>query len=159
MTFDEFRRHAETFGGDLERWPEDIRADARAIAATPEGAVALAAERVIDLALARAPAVPQARAEAAAFAVMQRLAGADGSARVSGRAPSLLSRLAARLAASLAAPGPLRWLVPAASLACSALIGLSLATSLPLDSPRSSAATVLAMVVDDAATPGGWGLP
>ena len=42
MTLDQFRRLAETWGGDIERWPAATRDAARQFAATLEG------ERVLD---------------------------------------------------------------------------------------------------------------
>ena len=48
MSIDEFVRHLEVHGADLDRWPEPLRAGARAAAATPEGAVELEAARSFE---------------------------------------------------------------------------------------------------------------
>ncbi|MFD2184519.1 hypothetical protein [Rhodoplanes azumiensis] len=154
MTFTEFRRLAETYGGDVARWPEATRDAARAIARTPEGRAVLAAERRLDLMLEEAPEVPRRRADDLAFAVMQRLATAPPATLVqrpggppSGRPIGATAR------------GWLRWLVPAASLACSLLVGVSLAREVPYAVGPSPAATIIAMVVDAGAIPNDWGRP
>ena len=37
MTLEEFRRLADTWGGDIERWPHSCRNEAKQCAATEEG--------------------------------------------------------------------------------------------------------------------------
>lgn len=154
MTITEFRRLAETYGGDVERWPDEMRDAARAIAGTPEGRALLAAERRLDLVLEQPPVVTRRRADDLAFAVMQRLAAepATTPAQRLGGAPS-------GRAIAAAGRGWLRWLVPAASLACSLLVGVSLARELLYTVGPSPAATIIAMAVDAGAMPNDWGRP
>jgi hypothetical protein len=136
---DDFRRLAETFGGDPERWPEPTRAAARRIARSPEGVAVLARERRLDLAFEQAPVIDPRRADDVAFRVLQRIAAEPPSP--------------ARLA------GALRWLLPAASLACSVLIGVALALELPFAAAPPPAAAIIAMTVDSGSLAGDWGLP
>lgn len=52
MNMDRFRRLAETFGGDLSRWPAgEIRSAADLAATSPEAAAILEGERLVDGAL------------------------------------------------------------------------------------------------------------
>lgn len=118
MTLEEFRRLADTWGGDVERWPAQRRLEARQCAATEEGVSILADARRLDALLAEAPEVTSDRAGRAAFAVAQRIA-AEGVGR---------SRQGASALSNWRLPN---WLMPAASMACSALIGISLATMMP----------------------------
>ncbi|RAI38497.1 hypothetical protein [Rhodoplanes roseus] len=144
MTIDEFRRLAETWGGDVERWPEPLRAEARALARSPGGTAVLAAERRLDLALGDTPVVTRRRADDVAFRVLQQIA--DATPRGRERVPATL-------------PSRLRWLFPAASLAASVLLGVSLAVELPFSAAPPAAATILAMTVDSGSMASDWGLP
>lgn len=154
MTPAEFRRLAETWGGDVERWPEAARAAARAFARTPDGAAVLAAERRLDLVLAETPGVTRRRADDVAWRVMQRLAEEPAGTVMQrvGEPPSTRPR-----------PAPLRdwlrWLLPAASLACSVLLGVSLARELPFGAGPSPAASIIATTIELGAIPNDWGLP
>lgn len=141
MTRDEFRLLAETWGGNVERWPEAVRTAARALARTPDGAAVLTAERRLDAVFAQAPVVTQRRAGDVAFAVMQRLA-AD-------RSPEAPSQPLSTV---------LRWLVPAAALACSVLLGVALALQLPFARGPEPAAAIVAMATDSASMASDWGL-
>ncbi|MFL9827585.1 hypothetical protein [Rhodoplanes sp. SY1] len=154
MTFTEFRRLAETYGGDVERWPDEMRDAARAIARTPEGRALLAAERRLDLMLEAPPVVTRRRADDLAFAVMQRLATDPGTtlAQRLGGAPS-------GRAIGATGRGWLRWLVPAASLACSLVVGVSLARELPYRAGPPPAAVILAMTVGAGTVPNDLELP
>jgi hypothetical protein len=118
MTLEEFHRLADTWGGDIERWPAQRRVEARQCAATEEGASILADAQRLDALLAEAPDVTSDRAARAAFAVVQRIA-AEGEGG---------SRQGAWWLPNWRFPN---WLMPAASVACSALIGISLATMVP----------------------------
>jgi hypothetical protein len=138
MTLEDFRRLAETWGADIGRWPPESRAPARRLAGTPAAAHVLAEAARLDALMAARPPVSRARAERAAHAVALRLA-ADGG----GRAVGLWRRLSSG------------WLVPAASIACSALIGISLAMALP--SPDDGQ-IVLGMIFDSGSMAAGWAL-
>lgn len=57
MTEDDFQKHLDRFGGDLERWPPALAASARALLARSPGAQArLDAMVAMELALAEAGA-------------------------------------------------------------------------------------------------------
>lgn len=138
MTVDEFRTLAETFGGDVERWPENRRAVARALGRTPEGAAILAAERRIDLAFTAPPLVSRERPEVARWAVLQRIAEESPRRRSGWRVA-------------------LHWLAPATSLAASALIGVALAAGLPYATERPDAAGLLRVALDTSTIGPDWG--
>lgn len=48
MSLEEFRQFAETWGGDIDRWPLKARQDARRLAATNEGRSILKREQSLD---------------------------------------------------------------------------------------------------------------
>ena len=130
MTLEEFTRHAESWGGDITRWPESVRAEAMRLASLPEAAAILAREREID-------------------AVLHK-----GARNV---APARIDRAIQRVVTALAAEKPRprltealsRWLVPAAGLACAIGIGALAATIGPLaDSVPEDAPSVLTMIFD-----------
>ncbi len=82
MTHEEFRRLADTWGGDIERWPAPRQVEARQHAATEEGAAVLANGRRLDVLLKKGPEVTPERAGRVALAVIQRIAAEDeGSLR------------------------------------------------------------------------------
>ena len=138
MTLEEFRRLAETWGADIGRWPPESRASARRLASTPAAAPVLAEAARLDALMAARPAVSRERAERAALAVALRLAS-DGERREAGhwrRVPS-------------------SWFVPAASIVCSGLIGISLAMSLP---SVDDGQIVLGMIFDSGSMAAGWAL-
>jgi hypothetical protein len=113
MTLDEFRRLAETWGGDIGRWPEARKVEAVPWVLTEEGEAILQHARRLDALLAAAPLVTPERASRAALAVVQKIV-AEG---IGGSRPSPWT--------------PRDWLMPAASLVCSAAIGVFLAMVAP----------------------------
>lgn len=114
MRLEEFRRLAETWGADIDRWPADARGEARKIAATGEGGTILELERKLDMVVGAPAQVSRERAERAAHAVILQLA-----VEMERKRPTeWLSRIPA-------------WLVPSASLACSVMLGVALAMSSP----------------------------
>ena len=136
MTLDQFRQLAETWGGNIDRWPPALQAAARDVAASDEGERILKAELRLDRSLSIAPDVTEARAGRLGFAVLQRIAKAD-------RSPPWFRTI---------------WrpsFVPAASLACSAMVGLWLAGALPYSGPHE-ALSVVSMVFDSSDV-GLWG--
>jgi hypothetical protein len=136
MTLEQFRDLAEIWGGDVERWPQAQQSAARAIAATAAGAEVLDEARRLDRLLAVSPAVSEERAAAAAFAVVQHIA-TDGERRW-----WLQWRRG--------------WLLPGASLACSAAVGVALAISVPYEGPQQGAALVLGLILDSGSMAAGW---
>ncbi|MGT2436881.1 hypothetical protein ACU4GH_14525 [Bradyrhizobium betae] len=114
MTLDQFRRLAETWGGDVERWPAATHDAARRFAATSEGERILAEQARLDRLFSAAPDIEAGRAERSSFLVLQRLAN------VQQRRPLWHRFLFPR------------GLVPAASLACSVLVGVWLAGAIPM---------------------------
>lgn len=137
MTPERFRELAEIWGGDIGRWPEVERPAAREIARTDAGAAILREHQSFDALLASAPEVSAARADRAALAV--------------------LGAIAAREARP---PWYQRWLqpvslLPAGSLACSALLGIWLAGTLPYHPDEQAVAAVAA--VFDASVISLWG--
>jgi hypothetical protein len=139
MTLEDFRRLAETWGGDLGRWPAAERDAARALAATPQGRAILERARQLDALMAAPPDVPPERVRGAVHAVvLQVAADAERTSR---------SRWSWDL------PG---WFVPAMSVACSALIGISLGMALPSgDAPEPM---VLGMILDSGSIAADWSL-
>ncbi|MBR0773945.1 hypothetical protein JQ625_03790 [Bradyrhizobium diazoefficiens] len=132
MTLDQFRRLAETWGGDVERWPAPTREAARKIAASAEGALVLEEQGRLDRLLAVVPAIEAERADRSSLLVLQKLAS------IQEEQPQPWHR---RL---------LRWpaLVPAASFACSVMAGVWLAGVAPLEQPSSDALSVVSSVFD-----------
>lgn len=131
MTPEQFRQLAETWGGDVERWPEATREAARRLAASAEGAAVLHEQERLDRLLAAAPEIETARADRSSLLVLQRLAAVPQQHR-----PSWYRLL--------------RWpaLVPAASLACSALVGVWLAGAMPYVHSPSDPLSVMSGVFD-----------
>lgn len=68
-----FRRLAETWGADVERWPAERRAWALTIAQEPEAAAILAEARRLDAVLATAPPISEARAAQVSAGVLQAI--------------------------------------------------------------------------------------
>jgi hypothetical protein len=144
MTIDEFRQLAQTWGGDIARWPPHRRTEAGAIARMPaEAAILEEARRLDRLIAAAAPEIATARIDRAAFGVAMAIA-ADG-ARLP--APRLVRSRLVR-----------RWLVPAASIACAAVVGVSLGVTYPLSSLRraADATTVLSAILDGDSLEPNW---
>ena len=138
MTLDQFRQLAETWGGDIDRWPAALRDAARDTAASGDGERILDQQLRLDRLLSLAPEVSEQRAARVGFAVLQGIANAD-------RDPPWFR--------TLLRPATF---VPAASLACSAMVGLWLASALPYHEPRE-ALSVVSMVFDSADV-GLWGV-
>lgn len=138
MTLEEFRTLAETWGGDVERWPEARRTAGRVLAARPEAAAILAEARRLDERLARRPDVSPERAQRAAHAVALKLAAQ--SAETKGVWSLLFPR---------------QWLMPAASLACSVIIGVSLGVALPYPRAERDQGMVLGVILDSTSIAGG----
>ena len=141
MALEEFQRLVDTWGGDIERWPASRRFEARQRAATEEGASVLAGAQRLDALLAKAADVAPERAARAAFAVVQRIAAEGAGAR-----QGMWSLAGGRLP---------NWLMPAASVAGSALIGVSLATMMPYgetDDPT----IVLSAILDSGSMAVSW---
>lgn len=130
MTLEQFRQLAETWGGDIDRWPAAARNAAREVASGEEAARILEAQIRLDRLFSLAPEIDQNRAGRAGFAVLQRIANVE-------RKPSWLGR-------SLRAAS----LLPATSLVCSALVGLWLAGALPYRHQPPDALSVVSMVFD-----------
>ncbi len=137
MTPERFRELAEIWGGDIARWPKAERDPAWILARTDDGAAMLREHRAFDALLAGSPEVSSARVDRAALAVL-------GAIAVSEARP----------------PWYRRWLqpvslLPAGSLACSALLGVWLAGALPYHQDDQAVATVAA--VFDASVISLWG--
>jgi hypothetical protein len=129
MTLNEFKALAEIWGADTGRWPEHLRPAAAKLAATSEAAAILTDARGLDqLIIAATPQVSRDRIDRVTFNVSMTIA--DQALRL-----------------ALAGPLSLRWwLIPAASIACAAVLGISLGLIRPLDTSRHR--TVLTMVLD-----------
>ena len=133
MTLDQFRELAEIWGGDIDRWPAAMHAAARDMASGDEARRILTEQLRLDRLLSSAPDVSGDRAARAAFAVLQSLAKGD-------RDPPWYRRLLRPAS-----------FVPAASLACSAMVGLWLAGALPYHQQQEQALSVVSMVFDSSA--------
>lgn len=132
MTLDHFRKLAETWGGDIGRWPLPARDAAYRIAASAEGSAILEEQRAMDRLFASVPEVSDARAGRISFAALQRLS------EVSVKAPWYRRVLQ---------PASL---FPAAGLACSILVGAWLAVLLPYHQQDEGIA-VISMMFDSSA--------
>jgi hypothetical protein len=132
MNIDQFRQLAQTWGGDLARWPAAERDAAQAVADSEVGAAILREQRDFDAMLSVPSEVSPARAGRASLAVLQRIAAAES------RPPWY--RLLLRPSA----------LLPAGSLACSALLGIWMASTLPYH-PSDEALSAVSAVFDASA--------
>jgi len=141
MTLEEFHRLADTWGGDIERWPAQRRIEARQYAATEEGAAILASAQRLDALLASPSDVAPEREARAAFAVLQRIAE-QGEATGQGSWWFAGGRLPT-------------WLMPAASVTGSALIGVSLATMMPYGGSDEHT-IVLSAILDSGSMAASW---
>jgi hypothetical protein len=136
MNRDHFRQLAESWGGDIGRWPPDIRDAARRLADRDgEAAAILREQSAFDRMLAIAPEVDAGRAGRAGLSVLQRIAAAETG--------------------ELREPWYRRWLrsdslLPAGSLACSALLGIWMAGALPYH-PDAQAIEAVSAVFDASA--------
>jgi hypothetical protein len=139
MTIDEFKTLAEAWGGDIARWPPHLRAAAQALAQTPIGMSALDEAQRLDRLIATAtPEIDAERINRALFNVATAIAAADR--------PPPRSRVARW------------WLVPAASFAGAAVVGISLGIMHPLSSLRHSAdaTSVLSIILGDDSIETSW---
>jgi hypothetical protein len=139
MTIDEFKTLAVAWGGDIARWPPQLRAAGQALAQTPLGMAALDEARRLDRLIATAtPEISAERINRALFNVATAIAAADR--------PPPRSRVARW------------WLVPAASFACAAVVGVSLGIMHPLSSLRHSAdaTSVLSIILGDDSIETSW---
>jgi hypothetical protein len=143
MNAEEFRRLAETWGGDIERWPNDTQTAARRFALTVEGAEVLRQAQDLDGllggVLARPNAISEDRVATATFQVIQRIAAEEP--RKSWPAAYLPD-----------------WRLATASLACSVLLGAILAMSLPYGEAtgQKEAAAMLSTILDGGSTVMTW---
>jgi hypothetical protein len=130
MTLEQFRQLAETWGGNIDRWPAATQDAAREMAADEQAAGILDEQLRLDRLFSLAPKVDEGRAGRAGFAVLQRMADADRKLPWyrRGLRPSSL--------------------FPATSLVCSALVGLWLAGALPYRQGPPDAVAVVSMVFD-----------
>ena len=130
MTLEQFRQLAETWGGDIDRWPTASQDAAREMAAGEQAGRILDEQLRLDRLFSLAPKMDEGRAGRAGFAVLQRMAEADRKLRWFRRGfrPSSL--------------------LPATSLLCSALAGLWLAGALPYRHHPPDALSVVSMVFD-----------
>jgi hypothetical protein len=137
MTLDEFKALAQTWGANIAGWPEHLQPAAATLAATSEAAAILAdAGKLDQLIVSAKPEVSPDRVDRAMFNVITMIAD-SGSGKAVNR---ILS--------------PRWWLVPAASIACAAVLGSSLGIIKPLEMPRHR--TVLTMVLDAGAFDPDW---
>lgn len=137
MNLIEFRTLVDTWGGDIARWPMEKQAAAYKLADDPDAAALLTEAQRIDAFLARRPSVSSERALRAAHGVALRVA------EMSTPKPRWWETIV-----------PREWMVPATSLACSAVLGVSLALSLPY-TISSDQPMVLAMILDSTSLFGG----
>jgi hypothetical protein len=147
MTLEEFRRLADTWGGDIERWPAPRRVEAGQCAATEEGASILAGAQRLDALLAKPSDIAPERAARAAFAVVQRIAAEGEAGSRQGASHQGSSHQGSWILSN--------WWMPAASVAGSALIGISLATMMPYggsDEPT----IVLSAILDSGSMAASW---
>jgi hypothetical protein len=130
MTLEQFRQLAETWGGDIDRWPAASQDAARDMAAGERAGRILDEQLRLDRLFSLAPKMDEGRAGRAGFAVLQRMADVDRKPR--------WFRSALRPSS----------LLPASSLVCSALVGLWLAGALPYRHGPADALSVVSMVFD-----------
>lgn len=142
MTLDDFRRLAESWGGDTRRWPQKHRQSADVLAQTPDGATILAeAQRLDSRIWSAAPDVTERRASDAMHAVMSRMASGTATPARAG----VLFRWP-------------RWLMPSAGFACAAFVGLVAGFAYPLVPADSEtvAQIALAAILDNGAIGTEW---
>jgi RNA polymerase sigma-70 factor, ECF subfamily len=137
MTLDEFKALAEIWGSNIGRWPEHSRSAAETLAGSSEAATILENVGKLDQFIAAAkPHVSSDRVDQAIFNVVTKIA--DHGHRWT--------------------PGgillPRRWFIPAASIVCAAILGISLGIVTPLETSTHSAA--LTMVLDAGSFDADW---
>ena len=144
MTLDEFRALADAWGGDLDRWPDRLRAAAATLAKTNEAQEILAeAQRIDALIMTAQPRSSEQRAAAAMFAVAAKIDAQRSDA----------SRAADRGSAF----GLPWWAAAAASIAVGAMVGGWLGFEKPLHTWRGREhQTVLTMILNEEPVDPGW---
>jgi hypothetical protein len=129
LTLRRFKAMADSYGSDLQRWPEEVRAEASSLLdASPQARAVLVAERALDDAIAAASADETARllqpdAQVAALARVRAAVGAQIAASAAPR------RFGWRLAAGgqrMLRDLHLRWVGIAAAGGFAVLAGLLL---------------------------------
>jgi len=131
MNREQFRQLAESWGGDIGRWPPEIRDAARRLADRDGEAAALLREQsAFDDLLAIVPEVDAGRAGRAGLSVLQRIAAAETK--------EVREPWYRRLLRSES-------LLPAGSLACSALLGVWMAGAIPYHPDAQALETVSAV--------------
>lgn len=138
MTLEDFRRLAEAWGGDMDRWPAEAREEARKIAATDVGRAILEQESQLDVFASAPPRILPQRVQSATRAVITQLAIETERRRVRGWQWQLPS-----------------WLVPSASLACSVMLGVALAMSSPYGDSEMGQNVILSSLFDSGSMAGG----
>jgi hypothetical protein len=137
MTRDEFKALAEIWGADIGRWPEHLQPAAATLAATFEAAAILAdAGRLDELIVAAKPEVSADRVDRAMSNVATMIADSGHRKALNGIS------------------WPRWWLIPAASIACAAVLGTWLGIVTPLETLRHR--TVLTMVLDASSFDPDW---
>ena len=137
MTLEDFRRLAEAWGGDMDRWPAEAREEARKIAATDDGRAILEQESQLDVFASAPPRILPQRVQSATRAVITQLAIETERRRVRGW------------------QWQLSWLVPSASLACSVMLGVALAMSSPYGDSEMGQNVILSSLFDSGSMAGG----
>jgi hypothetical protein len=140
MTLDDFKALTEAWGSDIGRWPEHQRAAAAALALTPEAGTILAEAQQIDqLITAGKPYISADRIEKVMLNVETTIT--TGGRRKGLRETLLLPR----------------WLIPATSFACAAILGVSLGIVKPLTTLRTAThGAVLARILGDEPFDSNW---
>jgi hypothetical protein len=137
MTLDEFKALAEIWGGNIARWPEHLRPVAETLAGASEAAAILEDVGELDQLIAAAkPQVSTDRVDRTMFNVVTTIAGRSHRRALGG----ILS--------------PHRWFIPAASIVCAAILGISLGIVKPLKT--STHRGVLTMVLDAGSFDADW---
>lgn len=149
MTREEFIRLAETWGGDMSRWPMSAQDRARGFAGTEDAEKILQHAEQFDQLMSIAPHVEQHRADAASLAVLRRIAAGEKHIAAPRFARSLLDAWSRAVLRAFARP----WALPAASLACSLLIGLSLGAIVPPTRHPDGPQMPLDLILDTGFTP------
>jgi hypothetical protein len=131
MTLDDFKQHAEIWGGDLARWPAALQPAARSLAETPEARAVLAEAAAFDALLCRAGCpIAERRADDACFRVLSRIAAMTEAAR----APL--------------ADGLFRWLMPLGGMAVSAALGVAAAHMTAPATASHNGSVLVSQIVD-----------
>jgi hypothetical protein len=141
MTLEEFKALTQAWGADIGRWPEDARAAGACFACKPEAAAILAEAEHIDKLIGKTrPKISATRVYQAISGVLKVIAAA--ASRTTTRSLVLPYRW---------------WLIPAASFACAAILGVSIGLVLPLNMSRNASHTpALTMILDNGSFGADW---